>query len=173
MNQIWLIIVIPAVISLLVNEFCDISPWLAKKLVPCAAKLWSLDDPDTAEVLAEEWAAVIDDAPGKLTKLGQAILFLGQATLRFQRARFDQMIERLITRILAGVAKTFLEQTLARLQASTSAPHQGSLYNVHGKARIVDIGRKGMIVEHDGEQFFIPTTPPSAFVERPEQDPSE
>ncbi|GIE28936.1 hypothetical protein Ait01nite_019810 [Actinoplanes italicus] len=108
MNQIWLIVVIPVVLSLLVNEFCDLSPWLAKKLIPRAARLWSLGDLDTAEILAEEWAAVIDDVPGKLTKLGQAVRFMGGATWRYQRWQLTTKY----TQLLVGLSN-FLSRVIS------------------------------------------------------------
>ncbi|GAB1822349.1 hypothetical protein [Herbidospora sp. RD11066] len=71
--------VIGVVVSLAVNEMCDVSPWLARKCVRVAAR-WQFEDPELAEGRAEELTALIDDRPGKLFKLGTALGFLGCAT---------------------------------------------------------------------------------------------
>ncbi|MFI6485182.1 hypothetical protein ACIBH1_45240 [Nonomuraea sp. NPDC050663] len=75
-------------LGLIVNESCDISPWLARKLIRRAAYLQSCD-PDDAAGRAEEWIALINDRPGKLFKLATAIGFLvcGVAVLTGRRAR--------------------------------------------------------------------------------------
>lgn len=62
------------VFGLLVNEMTDISPWAARRLVHWAAYRWTAD-PHTAARYAEEWAAIIDERPGKLLKLGTAARF--------------------------------------------------------------------------------------------------
>lgn len=60
--------------GLIVNECCDMSPWLARKLVR-----WSAHRRYTpaarAELRAEELAAYIDDRPGRLFKLITALGF--------------------------------------------------------------------------------------------------
>jgi hypothetical protein len=72
-------IVFAFVAGLIVNEMCDVSPWLAKKLVRWSAHL-RYSDPLRAEVRAEELTALIDSRPGKLLKLFTAIGFLGAGT---------------------------------------------------------------------------------------------
>ncbi|MGW5688986.1 hypothetical protein [Nonomuraea sp. NPDC003754] len=64
------------VAGLIVNEMCDVSPWLAKRLVWWSAHL-RYQNPMRAEVRAEELIALIDSRPGKLLKLFTAIVFLG------------------------------------------------------------------------------------------------
>lgn len=71
--SVWLQVVLPVALGFAVNESCDISPWLARKMVRRAA---AIRRPDRAEGLAEEWSAVIEDRPGKLFKLFTALGFL-------------------------------------------------------------------------------------------------
>ncbi|HEX4724961.1 MAG TPA: hypothetical protein VH333_20770 [Pseudonocardiaceae bacterium] len=60
-----------AVVSgLAINEFCDVSPWLAQKLVR-----WSARRLYTDPGRAEELAALIEERPGKLFKLLTALSF--------------------------------------------------------------------------------------------------
>lgn len=61
--------------GLLVNEVCDVSPWLARNLVKFAAR-HAYRDEALAGLRAEEWGAVIDARPGKLFKLGTGIMFM-------------------------------------------------------------------------------------------------
>ncbi|PZF96762.1 hypothetical protein C1I99_16765 [Micromonospora deserti] len=67
----------------------DLSPWLGRKLVAWSARLRYRDDP-RAGVRAEELAAVINDRPGKLFKLGTALGFLSAALL----ARLRRLVGR-------------------------------------------------------------------------------
>jgi len=71
-----------AIISgLLVNECCDISPWIARRLMHLAARLRYRGAPERATVRGEELAALIQDRPGKLFKLVTATGFLLHALL--------------------------------------------------------------------------------------------
>ncbi|MEV6154935.1 hypothetical protein AB0L53_31800 [Nonomuraea sp. NPDC052129] len=65
--------------GLLVNEFCDISPWAARKIVTWSARL-RYGKSARAEIRVEEYAAVIDSRPGKLFKLITALTFATGAT---------------------------------------------------------------------------------------------
>lgn len=62
------------VIGLLVNEMSDVSPWVARKIVSWSARLRYADS-DRAEIRSEELAALINERPGKLLKLGTATGF--------------------------------------------------------------------------------------------------
>ena len=77
--SMWVQVVLPVLLGLAVNECSDISPWLAGKVVRCAARIRR---PDRAEGLAEELAALIDIRPGKLFKLFTALGFLFAAMAR-------------------------------------------------------------------------------------------
>lgn len=66
--------------GLLVNEFCDISPWAAKRIVVWSAHL-RYGRSARAEMRAEEHCAVIDSRPGKLCKLLTALVFASGASI--------------------------------------------------------------------------------------------
>lgn len=97
MTQIILGVLGTVVLSLAINETSDLAPWLARKLVLRAAMWWTAD-PDRSTELAQEWAAVIDDAPGKLTKLGHALLFAGGAVRRRGAQRLASWSNRALFR---------------------------------------------------------------------------
>jgi hypothetical protein len=72
--------------GLAVNEFCDISPWVARKISMWSARV-RYGTSARAEIRAEELAAVIDSRPGKLFKLLTALAFAcGATTVRAHRA---------------------------------------------------------------------------------------
>ncbi|MEU4511757.1 hypothetical protein AB0G05_19875 [Nonomuraea wenchangensis] len=71
-------IILGILLGLVVNEACDISPWLAGKLVKKAAHL-KYRDPERAATRAEELAAVVAERPGKLFKLATAMAFAAGA----------------------------------------------------------------------------------------------
>ncbi|MET7396378.1 hypothetical protein ABZS66_23145 [Dactylosporangium sp. NPDC005572] len=71
-------------LGLVANELCDVSPWLARRIVPLAARLWTTDE-DRRAINAEAWLAIIDERPGKLFKLTTALAFLGGGTVRAGR----------------------------------------------------------------------------------------
>jgi hypothetical protein len=78
--------------SALVNEFCDLSPWLAHRLARWAAHVWARRDANMARTYEEEWGALVHDCPGKLSKLMLAIGFLASAagsTLAERLQRFN------------------------------------------------------------------------------------
>jgi len=78
-------ILVSIVTGLLVNEFCDVSPWCACKLVRWSAfRLYS--DPARAKARAEELGALINDRPGKLFKLITAVCFTAKAAVRSRPA---------------------------------------------------------------------------------------
>lgn len=70
-------LVTAAVLGLVINEFCDISPWIARKVIRLAAR--SVPDPEVRERLEEEWAAGLQDRPGKILKLISALTILASA----------------------------------------------------------------------------------------------
>lgn len=73
-------IVLAIVLGLVVNEMTDVSPWLGRLLATSSARL-RYQNLQRAEIRAEELAAVINDRPGKLLKLGTGLGFLGTALL--------------------------------------------------------------------------------------------
>lgn len=79
-------IILSIIIGLTVNEFCELSPWAARKLVRWSAYL-QYRDPCRAEIRAEELSTLIDDRPGKLFKLITALGFaMAAARVAMSRA---------------------------------------------------------------------------------------
>ncbi|CCH29968.1 hypothetical protein ABZ816_32130 [Actinosynnema sp. NPDC047251] len=77
----WLSVLLGVVTGLAVNEFCDVSPWLARRVVRWAAEV-------RYPGRAEEFEAMIADRPGKLFKLCTALGFACAAlTYRVTRRR--------------------------------------------------------------------------------------
>jgi membrane protein YdbS with pleckstrin-like domain len=71
-------ILLAVVLGLIVNEMSDVSPWAARKMVRWSAQVRYGDAPRAAD-RAEELAALIDERPGKLFKLGTATRFVSAA----------------------------------------------------------------------------------------------
>jgi hypothetical protein len=105
-KQLWLVVVIPIVLGLLTAEALELAPSLARRLVLRASRWWAGNDHDRAAVLSEEWAALINECPGKLTKLLRATAFAAAGAWRVQ-VRFTG---RLFGR-LGGLAKAWRGQT--------------------------------------------------------------
>jgi hypothetical protein len=108
-------ILISVVVSLftgaVVNEFSDVSEWLAYKIIRRSARTWAMGDLGMAEVYEEEWAALISDCPGKLLKLFVALRFAFGAIGRveYHRAR------RIVSRLAKGNATTFARDVIIAL----------------------------------------------------------
>lgn len=62
------------VFGLVVNETCDLSPWLAKRLVRVAVRL-KYPEGRRRQIRLVELQSVIDERPGKLFKLITAVAF--------------------------------------------------------------------------------------------------
>jgi hypothetical protein len=71
-------VLLAIITGLVVNECCDVSPWIARKLVRWSARR-RYAPPSRAKLRAEELAAYIDDRPGKLFKLITALGFVAAA----------------------------------------------------------------------------------------------
>lgn len=69
-------------LPLMLNEFSDVSPWLARRMVAWSARIKYGDDP-RAEIQAEAWAAVINDRPGKLFKLATGLWWLSDTLAEY------------------------------------------------------------------------------------------
>ncbi|MFI6072435.1 hypothetical protein ACIA5C_12685 [Actinoplanes sp. NPDC051343] len=65
------------VLSLITNELGELAPSIARRIVRVAAR--RIGDPQARERYAEEWAALIERCPGKLTKVLSALWLLGGA----------------------------------------------------------------------------------------------
>jgi len=55
-------ITLSVLLGLIVNEFSDLSPWLARRVIPVAAHLWA-QTPEEGVAYSEEWAAVVEERP--------------------------------------------------------------------------------------------------------------
>jgi hypothetical protein len=64
-------------LSLITNEIGELAPSMAQRIVRVAAR--AIDDPQERERYGEEWAALIERCPGKLTKLVRALWLLAAA----------------------------------------------------------------------------------------------
>lgn len=115
MKQLWLVVVIPIVLGLLTAEANELAPSLARRLVLRAARWWAGNDHDRAAVLSEEWAALINECPGKLTKLLRATAFAAAGAWRVQ-ARFTG---RIFGR-LGGLGEAWRGQTASAKLATIS-----------------------------------------------------
>jgi hypothetical protein len=58
-------------LPLILSEFSEVSPWLARRLLTWGAR--RLGDQRNCERYREEWLAGLEDVPGKLTKLAKAL----------------------------------------------------------------------------------------------------
>jgi hypothetical protein len=64
-------IISAVILPLLLSEFSEVSPWMARRLLVWAAV--HVGDPRRAERYREEWLAGLQDVPGNLTKLVKAL----------------------------------------------------------------------------------------------------
>lgn len=110
-------IVVGIVLGLAVNEMCDLSPWLAKRLVHWSAHV-QYGDGERAELRAVEWISVIDSRPGKLFKLFTAVAFMLGAS--FARTQGTMRAARLIQTILTmGLLALVGSRSSIRIRPST------------------------------------------------------
>jgi hypothetical protein len=58
---------IPTVLSMVIGECTEVSPWLARRVLRLAAH--RLGKPEASERYEAEWTALLDERPGKLLKL--------------------------------------------------------------------------------------------------------
>lgn len=90
-------LLLAVVTALIASECYDVCSWCACKLVRWSA-FRKYADHDRAEARAEEWAAVVNDRPGKLLKLFTACGFACGAVLVASR----RMVTREEKRVLAA-----------------------------------------------------------------------
>lgn len=117
----WHIIVMSVLLSLVANEFGDVSPWLARRLVRWSARLRYRHDPARLAIRVEELEEVIQNAPGKLLKLVCASGFAASAvTYRARRSMALHLVDgrRRLTAIGDSIRKVF---------ASSATPDLGRL----------------------------------------------
>jgi len=86
-------IILSFLLGLVVNEACDVSPWLARRIIVLAARHWS-SDKASADAYAEEWLAIIHERPGKIFKLATALSFAGGALCRNLSVKVSRRLGR-------------------------------------------------------------------------------
>jgi WhiB family redox-sensing transcriptional regulator len=81
-----LIVLLP----LALNEFGELAPWMAKRLLCLGARL--VGSPDDMDRCAEDWEANLKEVPGKVTKLAWAVWVVawGVPQLRWRRHRINR-----------------------------------------------------------------------------------
>jgi hypothetical protein len=96
--------------GLLVNEFCDISPWAAKRIVVWSSRL-QYGKSSRAEIRAEELCAVIDTRPGKLFKLITALAFVCGAAHAYL---YREMLFLALYFLISGAGTNMSTSTLVK-----------------------------------------------------------
>jgi hypothetical protein len=102
--------------GLLVNEFCDLSPWAARKVVVWSARV-RYGKSQRAETRAEELAAVIDSRPGKLFKLLTSLTFACGAAIAYVQRMSLLMRLYLTTRLVETASSDVVSTEKVRLRA--------------------------------------------------------
>ncbi len=123
--EFWLALI---VMPLLLSEFTELAPWLARKLIRVAALL--LRDEFATERFAEEWAAELETKPGKLVKLGYALCRLVLLPLTVIEVRIDARGRR--------AAQTRHKST------AVDAPGPATFVKTHGHGLIKELAKAGM-----------------------------
>ncbi|GAB2918539.1 hypothetical protein ACFMQL_20450 [Nonomuraea fastidiosa] len=100
--------------GLLVNEFCDISPWAARRIVAWSARV-KYGKTTRAEIRAEEWEAVIAHRPGKLFKLATALGFSLQAGAMWTSRLLILLWANMQAKLNFGHQFTLVESTLRKI----------------------------------------------------------
>ncbi|MGV9600717.1 hypothetical protein ACWDR1_29045 [Streptosporangium sandarakinum] len=100
-------VVLAIVLGIVVNEMCDLSPWLAVRLVALAARFQHGTSP-RAEERSEDLAAYINDRPGKLFKLLTALGFLATGAVTGLRRHQRSLSLAVRWRISEGLLATGL-----------------------------------------------------------------
>ena len=106
--------------GLVANEVFQLSGWAAQKLVRWSARI-RYEDPERAEIRAEELASVIKDRPGELFKLITAICFVLVAARAWAARAASRMSTTDVTLSSTAVARiTVVATTAATLAAATA-----------------------------------------------------
>lgn len=123
--EFWLVLI---VVPLLLSEFTELAPWLARKLVQGSALL--LRDEAATERFAEEWTAELETKPGKLVKLTYALLRLLLLPLTVIEVRID--------------AKERRAAQSRRQTAVVEAPESATFVKTHGHGLVRELAKAGM-----------------------------
>jgi hypothetical protein len=133
-------VLLGVVLGLLINECCELSPWMARKLVRWAARR-RYANPARAEIRAEELVGLVDVRPGKLFKLVTALGFVvAAATIcvtrgvsRWVPKRIKHMARRLTQRP-DSLAATTLFSGAPVVVMDTSERGIEALHAIHGRS---------------------------------------
>ncbi len=117
MSSGWTEVVITTVAGLAATEAFDVAPWVARRIVPVAARLWT-SDRDQAAIYAEEWCDILDERPGKLFKLLTSLGFLAGAVGRCQLRMVAKAWGRLTRRTARRVPWSVLNVSARRRRAA-------------------------------------------------------
>ncbi|PRY30249.1 ATP-binding protein [Pseudosporangium ferrugineum] len=129
-------ILLSILFGLLVNECCELSPWIARRVVRWAAYR-RYRNPVRARIRAEELAGVIDARPGKLFKLMTALAFGAVAAAvwisRNALCRAPKQVQRLVHKHMPQ-----LSDGPSVLSAGVHALYPPTAESVAGALRLVD-----------------------------------
>jgi hypothetical protein len=78
------------------NEFCDIAPWLAKRVLRRAARIEAANQ-DEESLILDELLALLDEVPGKISKLVWSLGRLG-FSWRFAAKKFKLSLRKFLDR---------------------------------------------------------------------------
>lgn len=136
-------IVISIIIGLAVNESCELSPWIARKVVRWSAH-HRYADPARAEARAEELCSLIDDRPGKLFKLFTAFSFaIATITVLARRPQEHS------TRLRANLTPIQLTPQQVKAVHDESIRHALTLGMSHEKAELMADAVVGALIDTD------------------------
>jgi hypothetical protein len=106
-------ILLSLLLGAVIAELRDCAPWLAEHLLRRAVR--RLPEPDR-ERYGEEWAAVLNDVPGKLMKLAKAMGFLIHAPFANRAARGLPPISQVVLARLGSSAERMRATPLSYLR---------------------------------------------------------
>jgi hypothetical protein len=106
--------------GLLVNELFQLCGWAAQKLVRWSAQI-RYDDPERAEIRAEELARVIEDRPAELLKLFTAVCFVFVAVRAWVGRAVSRMPITGVTVSSTATARITMATTMVTAMATMAA----------------------------------------------------
>ncbi|MEU0560925.1 hypothetical protein [Dactylosporangium sp. NPDC006015] len=107
----WNEIIIGGLVGWALGDLLSVFKWAALRIVPVAARLWTIN-PDRRAIYAEEWAALIAERPGGILKLGTALSFalggLSRACGRRLHLTLKNIEGRLLRRLMHDLTSASL-----------------------------------------------------------------
>lgn len=79
----------------LTNELCDLSPWIARRVLGRAARIEAATR-EEAELIYAELVSFLEDVPGKLSKLGWSFGRMAYSLHHFARPSVWRRLRRII-----------------------------------------------------------------------------